>query len=366
MSLKYSQGFVHLLILVIPIILISIGVIGYSVLETNKAKTSLVVQQLTPTPSSTPYLRPINEGEIVFVNGSEIYLFDTKNMRADPLSLPGLSKYYIENAAIDNLAMSPDGQYLYFSYGEEYFHTYNFDDKKLKSHKIGFNANVDSTSPNGSYLVVDTGCCPGNRGVTILARNGDLIEKLWGLFPKWSPDSKRLVLPKGDISIDMIDSHNWSLFIEELNGSEVREEELLKADYQTSYFIEKWLDNENIVYQMTSYSRSFEPLTKLTEGTGEQLKEWYDLLSDRKISYWKMNIHTKEKSQFSYSTPAPSSATSIFKGSYSPSKQWKVSTGEYSEGQFISYEGVYILRSDNSEKIRIGDGQNALWRPVIN
>lgn len=355
-----------ILIITLPVLLI--GAIIYFIVLGNLSLTNSGSSTNIPEPTNITAVQ-INDGEVIYESLGQLYTFDTSTMKSTILpinDLPKLSKEERDGVKIpSSLSFSPSGRYLFFNANRK-FYIYDFNKGEYEKLDIEPNPALSllEIAPNNKIIVVDTRTGPGAGGKKFIdLENKTILYSNVAYSIAWSSDSKKFTSIKGEIDWNNLalgpSPQNKSIFLGELreDGS-ISEKLLLKADRLTSYWVDKWIDINTILF---AKERFREPIPESFPGdyTEEYQKYWLDIWENPSVSYWQYNIENRKQKQLSDYTPEKVVSSKI--GVYSPSEKWKVSI----EGEWPN-RAIYIIKTDGTtDKIKINEGNYAVWRPAV-
>jgi hypothetical protein len=312
----------------------------------------------------------INEGEIVYSNLGQLYIYDTNKGESKLLPFEFFAPIEKDKQTLkrpNNPVFSPDGKYLYFSYlddKENHLVFYDFENHGIINNKdFGINASPAYFSPNSKYVILDSGSGPGSRSRTLVTVDGEKkIANYGGYGVLWQNNSSKFILGIGGVTLDAVPTgpspQNLGVKLITLENDEVINEKILiKGDYQNSYRPIKWLDDKNILIQQEKYSEVFpEKVNDSNMSDSGFMEYWMDIYNNPETNYWQLNIDTLEKTaDTSYVSPEKKKWD---RASYSSSKEWKV----FVEGKWPNRQ-IFISKVDDSDKKQIAEGDEVVWRP---
>lgn len=180
-------------------ILMVISAVGYLFYINSFSKQS---NSSIASNKQSPPVNAVNDGEIVYENLGQLYVFDTSTMEESLLQISDLEseprfEHYPKNP--HGLHFSTDARYLFFEFNRK-FYIYDFTTKNYSALDIDPNpfSRPDEVSPDNKIIVVDTGTGPGESGKTFISlENKKIIFRTFAYSIVWSPDSKNSLLRRG-------------------------------------------------------------------------------------------------------------------------------------------------------------------------
>ncbi|KKQ42693.1 MAG: hypothetical protein US60_C0014G0014 [Microgenomates group bacterium GW2011_GWC1_37_8] len=335
---------------------------------------------ITPTPTSTDFiinsqelmnesidlqnLNPINDGQIFLVEQGIFYTLDTTTMQKTYLKLNDLLAKDDYDFP-DEYVFSTNGKFLFFSYLQD-LGVYDFENESLNM--IDLNSDLGGSiwdqsflSTNNIYVILDVGCCPGDRGRTLVnIEKGKIIAELTGQGFSWATDGSKFILEAENQELYVIPADppltNNSLYLFEIKNDHVSKRELIKANLEQGYKILEWINPDKFIYKQLKYTEPFNHTTDPTQKGFFALPgddKWIKIYENPVITFWEMDILTDKTTQLQNYREKEYDYTS-----YSPSKEWKV----FLEGEQYPKD-IFISKIDGSNKVRISNGSEAIWRP---
>lgn len=317
---------------IILILLAVVGLIGYFFIKNQRSQQVLA-----------------------FEGNGAIYLLDTKTLERTQLPIDGLKE------DLDELTFSPDSKKLYFNVNHADLFIYDFVTQKTKIlSDMGPNPKpLSDFSPDSNYAIVDAGCCPGERGRILITSDGEILNKDSGTSFSWSPDSKKFALSKGETQILAVPTtpfyRNNSIYLKVIEGGKVFTKKLLQSNIRNNYDVLNWLDNETFIFRKEFFKEDFPHKESVDQVSQEH---WTDIHNKPQITYWKYNIvdssivKTDKPKDKNYLDPE-----------ISPNNEWRFKVSQLYDG--IDKGQIYLSKLDGSDKLKIGDGKNAVWKPEL-
>lgn len=328
---------------------------------------------LTIFEASGPAPQSQAEDQLYYVdaNSGKLFIFDGQTAATSSFSA-------IPSAQHSNfVAFTTDGRYLFFDAkkNEDTEPTlYRYDlEKKLTTNILrGANVNVAAISPDNQYLVADTGCCPGDRGRTLIRlENAQKILETTGGDLAWSPDSKKLAIEQAAVNLYYAlgsDSTNESIRIIYPRNATAAVETLLQGTYGVSYKPLLWKDNDTLIYEKITYQKPFPEEPTLVNSSGPEMPNyeyWRKIYEGGTRGYFQINILTgliqgvdapQIRKLDYFANPQPPKP--------SPSGAWSVVYEVPHPGNALVI--AYVVRQNDAMKIRLGTtyaGDGTAWRP---
>lgn len=304
----------------------------------------------------------IAEEKLYYINYTssqkdEIVVFSTKTMATSSfirLSDPS----FIEFDKSKRYLLYND----YFS-GEVDATLYAYDFKNKETIPLYTDANADlyNFSPDGRYIIVDTGCCPGDRGRVFINLENKKIVEFGGKEAIWSPDSVKCAVSNGTVDINSLgwDGTNDSIYIVYPDEATTTDKLLLKADYKVSYFPVSWADNNNLIYAKFEYKEPFPSDSWSYPNQWElELKHWQEIYNSSDVSYWKIDVNTMKS--IPTTEPEPVKYKNIKEDVFVPSSSgvWNA-VFQYIDSAYLSKK-LYVVRKDGL-RIDLGNTGGAAW-----
>lgn len=286
---------------------------------------------------------------------------------------------YLFNVSSKKQTEVPVGQEVYdicFNEGRLYYSnggtlsSYDFKDSssKIISNIPDSFMNFYYLSSDCQYAILDAGTSTGNRarGLYNIKNNKTIeIPRGSGMDVMWSPDNDKFVLVAGTIDFwTGADETLNSIYLEEIEGDNVKENLILSATKTEFYRPIKWINNNTLMYEKDTFS---DPIKM---STGEDWKSVMDfnnsLYDNRKIEYFTINVDTM----------AISLATETLKNSInnsivmiSPSGKYKITVKENGEKYYVTnYYDVNLSKIDGSDNFLVTSkhflNQFIMWLPI--
>jgi prepilin-type N-terminal cleavage/methylation domain-containing protein len=254
--------------------------------DTNSSKTAAAAQ-----------------GEIIYLKNHDLYRYNLQTEQKDLLKT-SLVPNEEPQPDIGNLVLSPDHKWLYFGDGYEDIYRYNFESREaVHMGSFDFNPQIEWFSPSGQFLVIDTGCCPGNRGRHVFnAEKGELIESLSGANLVWSTQDTYFGMEIGEVALDILPygpaPMNTSIYGYQIVDNKLIPKRMLEGSRKESYQLEFFINDHELVYKKLTYSEAF-PKYEESAADSIDLAYWENVYSNPLDTYGKIDIGSLQITEIS-------------------------------------------------------------------
>jgi hypothetical protein len=338
------------------LLLFLIAVYGVMIITGNQSdQTPAVRAPLSQTPTPSVQKTSItNEEQFVFIQGGKAYLQSANSGEKQQLPI---------NKLIDTFNISPDGKLMLFNSSDDgedaraTLYIYNFDTKTTtQADNFGPNTNAEEFSPDGKYVIIDTGTGTGDRGKFLYEiGSGKTLWQGSANYVIWSSDSSRFAVQKAAFSLESIGSEasTESILLETIAASKLTEKTLFTGDNHTSYENPQWTENGELAYEKNTYSKAF-PEADSAEHDQDYYAAWQVVYSSPDVEHLQLDLDTMKSSTYEVE---PSEGSNWMEkrsplGDYTISTVIDESTPKY-----------YLSLTDDSARTEIKSDTQVLWKP---